>query len=115
MLKHAANGYVANKLLKSSLPKVQNDDQTAEQFKQGFNLSRNVMRVVGIFELVGSLFLFLSVFGKKFVRIGTILTNIVLGGAIFKHIEAGHGLKGAKEAIKLFSINTLSFIETLRK
>lgn len=115
MLKHISNGYVAKEVFNSSLPKVKNDDQTAHQFKEGFNLSRNVMRLVGIFELIGSIFLFMSVFGRKFVQIGTIIISIVLGGAVFKHLEAGHGLKGSKSALKLFGLNILNLIETLRK
>ena len=115
MLKHAANGYVANKVLRSSLPKVKNDEQTSIAFKEGFNVSRPMMRIVGFFELIGSIFLILSLFGKKFSRIGTVMINIVLGGAIFKHLEAGHGVKGAKDAIQLFTISVLSFLETLKK
>lgn len=115
MLKHISNGYVAKEVFNSSLPKVKNDDQTAHQFKEGFNLSRNVMRLVGIFELIGSIFLFMSVFGRKFVQIGTIIISIVLGGAVFKHLEAGHGLKGSKSALKLLGLNILNLIETLRK
>lgn len=115
MIKHVSNGYVAKEIFNSSLPKVKNDDGTAHQFKEGFHISRNVMRIVGLFEFIGSIFLFMSVFSRKFVRIGTILINIVLGGAIFKHIQAGHGYKGAKAALKLFGLNVLNFIETLRK
>ncbi|GGK05635.1 hypothetical protein GCM10007063_30080 [Lentibacillus kapialis] len=115
MLKHISNGYVAKEIFNSSLPKVKNDDQAAHQFKNGFNLSRNAMILAGFFELIGSIFLFMSVFGGKFVRIGTIMINIVLCGAIFKHFEAGHGLKGSKKALKFFGLNTLNFMETLRK
>ncbi len=115
MLKHVANGYVAKEIINSSLPKVKNDEQTARQFKDGFNLSRNAMRLAGFFELIGSIFLLMSVFGKKFVRIGTVMINIVLGVAIFKHLEAGHGLKGSKGALKYFGLNILNFVETMRK
>lgn len=115
MLKHVSNGYVAKEVINSSLPKVKNDDATAHQFKEGFNLSRNIMRLVGFFEFFGSVFLFMSVFSRRFVRIGTIMINIVLGGAIFKHLKAGHGVKGSRTAMKLFGLNVLNFIETLRK
>lgn len=113
-MNHVSNGYVGTKVLKSSLPKVKNDEQTAQQFEQGFNLSRKTMRFVGIFELIGSLFLFLSVFSKKFIRIGTVMINIVLGVAIFKHFKLGHGYKGSKTALQLFGLNIISFAETLR-
>ncbi|MBY7144920.1 DoxX family protein [Virgibacillus sp. NKC19-3] len=115
MLKHLSNGYVAKEMINSSLPKVKNDEQAAQQFKNGFNLSRNAMRVAGFFELIGSIFLLMSVFGKKFVRIGTVMINIILGVAIFKHLKAGHGLKGSKSALKFFGLNTVNFMETLRK
>ncbi|TMN22962.1 hypothetical protein FH966_08785 [Lentibacillus cibarius] len=118
MLQHFSNGYVAKTLFQSSLPKVQNDDQAAAQFKEGFNLSRNAMKFTGLLELIGSVFLFISIIsksGKKFARIGVLLTNIVLGGAIFKHLQAGHGVDGSKKALKLFGLNILNFIETMRK
>lgn len=115
MLKHVSNGYVAKEIFSSGLPKVQNDDDAAHQFKEGFQLSRTVMRIVGLFEVIGSVFMFMSLFGRKFVRIGTVIINIVLGGAIFKHFQAGHGMKGAKKALTLFGLNILNFIETQRK
>src|SRR5690625_4867843 len=114
MMNHVSNGYVETKVLKSSLPKVMNYEQTAQQFVRGFNLSRNTMRFVGIFELIGSLFLLFSVFSKKFIRIGTFMINIVLGVAIFKHLKLGHGYKGSKTALQLFGLNIISFAETLR-
>ncbi|ASK62362.1 hypothetical protein CFK37_09440 [Virgibacillus phasianinus] len=118
MLQHFSNGYVAKTLFQSSLPKVQGDDQTATQFKEGFKLSRRAMKFAGLLELIGSIFLFISIIaksGKKFARIGALMINIVLGGAIFKHLEAGHGVAGSKKALKLFGLNTLNFIETMRK
>ena len=51
------------KIFKSSLPKVQNSDEMAQQFEQGFGLSRRSMRLAGAFEMIGSL-LFTSIFGK---------------------------------------------------
>src|SRR5699024_6278085 len=101
MLKHAANGYVANKVLRSSLPKVKNDEQTSIAFKEGFNVSRTMMRIVGFFELIVSIFLILSLFGKKFSRIGPVMINLVLVGAILKHLEAVHGVKGEIDASQI--------------
>src|SRR5699024_2663885 len=115
MLKHAANGYVANKVLRSSLPKVKNDEQTSIAFKEGFNVSRPMMRIVGFFELIGSVLLNVSLVGKKSSRIGTVMINIVLGGATFKHIEAVHGVKGTKDSTQLSTINVLRILETLNK
>ena len=114
MLRHTVNGYVANKVVRSSLPKVKGDQNTAQVFENEFNLSKKEMRAVGVIEMVGAAFLFLSVFSRKFVQIGTILLNIILGGAIVKHFKAGHGYQGAKSALTLFGLNLLSFNETLR-
>lgn len=115
MLRHTVNGYVANKVVRSSLPKVKGDQNTAQVFENEFNLSKKEMRAVGVIEMVGAAFLFLSVFSRKFVQIGTILLNIILGGAIVKHFKAGHGYQGAKSALTLFGLNLLSFNETLRQ
>src|SRR5699024_816850 len=118
MLQRVANGYVATEMIQRSMPKVKNDDQAAHQSKHGSQRSSTAMKLAGFFELVGSLFLMLSILsrsGKTFIKIGTILINIILGGAIFKHLQAGHGFKGAKKALQLFSLNTLNFIESTRK
>src|SRR5699024_7473700 len=118
MLQRVSNGYVAKEMFQSSMPKVKNDDQAADQFKNGFQLSRNAMKLAGFFELVGSLFLMLSILsrsGKTFIKIGTILINIILGGAIFKHLQGGHCIKGAKQALQVFSLNALKFTESTRK
>ena len=115
MIKHVSNAYVAKEVFNSSLPKIKDDEQTAQQFEKGFNVSRSTMRLVGIFELIGSIFLFMSVLSKKFVRIGTVMINIVLGVAIFKHLKAGHGLKGSKKALRLFGLNVINFTQTFRK
>lgn len=115
LLKHVSNGYVGKKMLDSSLPKIKDDDRAAQQFEGEFNISRKTMRVVGVFELIGSIFMFMTLFGKRFVRIGTVMINMVLGVAILKHFKAGHGFKGAKEAMKLFGLNILNFREAMRK
>ncbi|SPZ98696.1 membrane protein [Staphylococcus aureus] len=64
LLRHVINTYVGSKIFKSSLPKVQNSDEMAQQFEQGFGLSRRSMRLAGAFEMIGSLLLFTSIFGK---------------------------------------------------
>src|SRR5699024_4375166 len=118
MLQRVSNGYVAKEMFQSSMPKVKNDDQAADQFKNGFQLSRNAMKLAGFFELVGSLFLMLSILsrsGKTFIKIGTILINIILSNAIYKHLQYGHDYKGVKKALQLFILNTLNFNESTRK
>ncbi|MDP4448615.1 hypothetical protein [Staphylococcus hyicus] len=116
IVRHVVNAMVGYDILKSSLPKIKGDDHMAKEFKEGFNLSRRSMYLAGLFELVGSIFLFTSVFGKlgrKLVTLGTIMINIVMGAAIFHHFKAGHGFKGAKAASKYFVMNVLSLIEVL--
>ncbi|WP_381419759.1 hypothetical protein ACFDHY_11480 [Staphylococcus hyicus] len=116
IVRHVVNAMVGYDILKSSLPKIKGDDHMAKEFKEGFNLSRRSMYLAGLFELIGSIFLFTSVFGKlgrKLVTLGTIMINIVMGAAIFHHFKASHGFKGAKAASKYFVMNVLSLIEVL--
>src|SRR5699024_12718078 len=113
MMNHVSNGYVGTKVLKSSLPKVKNDEQTAQQFEQGLNLSLSTIRFVGIFELIGSLFLLFSVFSKKFIRIGTVMINIVLGLAIFKHLKLCHCYKVSNTDLQIYGLIMISFSKTL--
>ena len=46
LLRHVINTY-GSEIFKSSLPKVQNSDEMAQQFEQGFGLSRRSMRLAG--------------------------------------------------------------------
>ncbi|UXR67454.1 hypothetical protein MUA61_00200 [Staphylococcus pasteuri] len=116
LLRHVINAYVGSEIFKSSLPKVKNSDEMAQQFEQGFGLSRRSMRLAGAFEMIESLLLFTSIFGKlgkKLVAVGTIMINIVMGTAIYNHYKAGHGHKGAQAASKFFFLNVLSLLEVL--
>ncbi|MDJ1153505.1 DoxX family protein [Macrococcus caseolyticus] len=115
MHKHIVNGYVAKDILKSSLPKVKNDEAMAQQFKEGFNLSPGMMKVAGYFELIGSIFLMLSVFNKKFARIGAILINVVMLGAMYNHLKAGHGVKSLSAAGKYFGLNMITLFDSFKK
>lgn len=115
MQNHIVNGYVANEIIKSSLPKVKNDEEMATQFKEGFGLSRNMMKVAGYFELIGSILLMLSVFNKKFARIGAMMINVIMLGAIYNHLKAGHGVKSTQAAAKFLGLNTVTLLDTFRK
>lgn len=115
MQNYVVNAYVAKDIIKSSMPKVKNDDQMAEQFEKGFGLSRNMMKIAGYFELIGSIFLLLSIFNKKFARIGTIMINIIMGGAIFSHLKAGQGIKSTKSAAKYFGLNMITLLDSFKK
>ncbi len=114
MHEHIINGYVANDIIKSSLPKVKNDEDMAKQFEEGFNLSRRSMKLAGYFELIGSILLTMSIFNKKLGRIGAVMVNIVMAVAMFQHLKAGHGVKSLKGAGKYFALNTVTLIEGLR-
>ncbi|AQL55619.1 DoxX family protein [Abyssicoccus albus] len=115
MHKHVVNGYVANDIIKSSLPKVKNDEGMATQFKEGFNLSRNMMKIAGYFELIGSVLLILSIFNKKFARLGALMINVIMGGAIYHHLKAGHGVKSTQSAMKYFLLNLITIIDSFKK
>lgn len=115
MLKYLVNLYVGSQVIEGGLDKIKADGNLGEDFEKEFNVNNDQMKIAGYFEAVGSLFLFLSFFGKTFTRIGVFLINSVLGVALLKHFKAGHGYEGSKNALKLFGLNTLSFFETFRK
>lgn len=115
MLKYLVNLYVGSKVIEGGLDKIKADGNLGEEFETEFNVNNDQMKIAGYFEAIGSIFLFLSFLGKTFTRIGVFLINSVLGMAIFKHLKAGHGYEGSKSALKLFGLNTLSFLETFRK
>ncbi len=118
LLNHAINAYVAKDIIKSGLPKVRNDEAMATQFKEAFNINKNLMQIAGVFEIVGSILLLTSTFGKagvKFVRLGAVMINLIMGVAMYQHVKAGHGYKATQSAGKYFLLNTLTLIDTFKK
>lgn len=115
LLNYLSDLYVAKDIFKSGLPKVKGDADMAAQFKEGFGLSSNLMKVAGYFEVIGAAFLALSIFNKNFRRIGTVMINIIMAGAMFSHLKAGHGVKSTQSAGKYFGLNLLSLLSTFSK
>lgn len=115
MIKYLVNAYVGSQVLEGGLNKIKADGNMGEEFESEFNVNNDQMKAAGYFEAIGAIFLFLSFLGKTFTRAGIFLINAVLGVAVVKHLKAGHGYEGSKNALKLFGINTLSFLETFRK
>ncbi len=115
MLKYLVNLYVGSKVIEGGLDKIKAEGNMGEEFESEFNVNNDQMKAAGYFEAIGSIFLFLSFLGKTFTRLGVLMINGVLGVAIFKHLRAGHGYEGSKNALQLFGLNTLSFFETFRK
>lgn len=115
MLKYLVNLYVGSKVIEGGLDKIKAEGNMGEEFESEFNVNNDQMKIAGYFEAIGSIFLFLSFLGKTFTRLGVLMINGVLGVAILKHLKAGHGYEGSKNALQLFGLNTLSFFETFRK
>ncbi len=115
MIKYLANAYLGSQLIEGGLDKIKADGNLGEDFESEFNVNADQMKLAGYLEAVGSIFLFLSFFGKTFTRIGTLLVNAVLGVAVIKHFKAGHGFEGSKSALKLLGLSTLSFLDSFRK
>ena len=107
MLHYLFNAYIGKSMIEGGMQKVENKGHMGEDSNQ--------MKVAGYLETIGSLFLLASFLGKSFTRMGTIMLNMVLGVAIIKHLKAGHGFEGSKKALKLFGLNTVSYLETYRK
>ena len=115
MLHYLFNAYIGKSMIEGGMQKVENKGHMGEDFETMFNVDSNQMKVAGYLETIGSLFLLASFLGKSFTRMGTIMLNIVLGVAIIKHLKAGHGFEGSKNALRLFGLNTVSYLETYRK
>lgn len=115
MIHYLFNAYIAKSMIEGGLQKIDNEGQMGRDFESEFNVDKDQMKIAGYLETIGSVFLFASFLGKTFTRSGTILLNIVLGAAILKHLKAGHGYEGSKNALKLFGLNTVSYLETFRK
>ena len=115
MIHYLFNAYIGKNMIEGGLTKVENEGQMGEDFEKEFNVEPSQMKLAGYFEAIGSLFLLASFLGKSFTRIGSLMISSVLGVAIFKHLKAGHGYEGSKNALKFFSLGLLSFIETFKK
>ncbi|WP_020006542.1 DoxX family protein [Salinicoccus albus] len=114
MIHYLLNAFIGKTMFDGGISKVQNKGQMGEEFEQEFNVDDNQMKVAGYLETAGAIFMLISFLGKTFTRIGAVFLNVILGVAIFKHLRAGHGYEGSKNALKFFGLNTLSFIETFR-
>lgn len=118
LLNHFINAYVAKDIIKSGLPKVRSDEKMATELKEAFNIGRGLMQIAGVFEVVGSVLLLTSSFGnagKKLVRLGAVMINIIMGVAMLQHLKAGHGYKSTQAAGKYFLLNTLTLIDSFKK
>ncbi|WP_411843153.1 hypothetical protein [Salinicoccus sp. HZC-1] len=115
MIHYLFNAYIGKNMIDGGLQKVQNEGEMGEDFEKEFDVNKDQMKIAGYLETIGSIFLFASFLGKTFTRVGTILLNIVLGVAIIKHLRAGHGFEGSKNALKLFGLNTVSYLGTFSK
>lgn len=115
MLHYLFNTYIAKNVIDAGLKKVENEGNMGKDFENEFKVSREQMKIAGYLETIGAVFLFASFLGKSFTRVGATLLNIVLGAAIIKHLKAGHGFEGRKNAIKLFGLNTVSYLATFGK
>lgn len=115
MIHYLFNTYIAKNMFDGGMQKVRNEGNMGEDFENEFNVDKDQMKIAGYLETIGSVLLFVSFLGKSFTRMGTIILNIVLGVAIIKHLKAGHGFEGSKNALKLFALNTVSYLGTFRK
>ncbi|MCE5153947.1 DoxX family protein [Staphylococcus hyicus] len=112
LLRYISNVKLAKELLSASKPKLKNDQGLRDAF-ESFNLSPDLVRVVGVAESVAAVLFGLSIFNKKLSQVGSFITIIVLGVAIQKHMEAGHGKEGAQHAIDLVTMAGLSLADTI--
>ncbi|GAA3714638.1 hypothetical protein GCM10022378_01710 [Salinicoccus jeotgali] len=115
MIQYLLNAYIGKNVIEGGLAKIENEGQMGEDFEKEFNVTPDQMKVAGYLEAIGSLFLFASFLGKSFNRIGSLMISGVLVVAVFKHLKAGHGFEGSKNALKWASLSLLSLIETFSK
>lgn len=112
ILRYVANLKVAKELVNAAKPKLKNDQGLRDAF-ESFNLSPDLVRVVGAAETAAAVLFGLSIFSKRLSQLGSLITIVVLGVAIQKHFQAGHGKEGAQDAIDLVSMAGLSLADTL--
>ena len=112
LLRYVSNLKVAKELLGAAKPKLKNDQGMREAF-ESFELSPELVRVVGAAEGAAAVLFGLSIFSKRLSQVASIITIIVLGVAIQKHLAAGHGKEGAQHAIDIASMAGLSLVDTL--
>lgn len=112
LLRYVTNLKLAKELLGAAKPKLKNDQGMRDAF-ESFNLSPELVRVVGAAEGAAAVLFGLSIFNKRLSQAASIITVIVLGVAIQKHFAAGHGKEGAKATIDIASMAGLSLADTL--
>lgn len=112
ILRYLTNLKLAKELFDSAKPKLKGDQTMKDTFENVFGLPANSVSLAGAIEALSALFFVLSFASKKLSRLGSLFTFAVLGVAIVKHFEAGHGKQGAKHALDLTGLAALSFLDT---
>ncbi|QLK86660.1 DoxX family protein [Staphylococcus sp. 17KM0847] len=110
--RYATNLKLAKELYQAAQPKLQGDEGMKQAFEQ-FNLSPDLVKVVGAAEVAAAGMFSLSLFSKRLSQMGSIVTLGVLGVAIAKHLQAGHGKEGAQAAIDLVELAAISLADTI--
>ncbi|UXR69308.1 MULTISPECIES: DoxX family protein [unclassified Staphylococcus] len=109
--RYATNLKVAKEMFDAAQPKLKGDEGMKQAFEQ-FNLQPELVKVVGAAEAAAAGLLGLSIFSKRFSQLGSIITLGVMGVAITKHLQAGHGKEGAQHAIDVAQLAGLSLVDT---
>src|SRR5699024_5434026 len=115
MLHYLFNAYIGKSMIEGGMQKVDNEGHMGEDVDTMFNVDSNQMKVAGYLETIGSLFLLASFLVNSCTSVGTVLLILVVGVATIKHLKACSGFEGSKKALKLFGLNTVSYLETYRR
>lgn len=113
ILRYLTNLKVAKELFNASQPKLKGDQDMKDTFENVFGLPSKMVPIIGATEAISSVLFVFSFASKKISRLASLITLGVLGGAIFKHFQAGHGKEGAKHAMDVSGLAALSFLDTL--
>ncbi|UXR78024.1 MULTISPECIES: DoxX family protein [unclassified Staphylococcus] len=109
--RYATNLKVAKEMFDAAQPKLKGDEGMKQAFEQ-FNLQPELVKVVGAAEAAAAGLLGLSLFSKRLSQAGSIITLGVMGVAIAKHLQAGHGKEGAQHAIDVAKLAGMSLADT---
>lgn len=113
ILRYLTNLKLAKELFDSAKPKLKGDQTMKDTFENVFGLHSKWVTVAGALEAASGLIYLLSFGNKKMTNVASLLAVGVLGVAIYKHYEAGHGKEGAKHATDLVKLAALSSADTI--
>ncbi|WP_088072370.1 DoxX family protein [Gottfriedia luciferensis] len=81
--------------LMSGIVKLSGNAQMLHDFKEVYGYSKGMMYLIGVFEVIGAIGLFVGYWKKNIGKLASSGLAIIMAGAVFTHLHSGQGMNVA--------------------